>query len=137
MMKDICHFVKPTINMMLTLDLIEEEHNDCFYVETTVEPGCFMLLIAAVLLNISHQFITRAAGAAIEDREMLRRGLPLVPHYTYFQCLMLPCFCCVTRTSVGEAGAGGASGRGGPRLNVHGPNGDGGARCRVKPDGIE
>jgi len=95
MMQPICHLIKPTLNVLRTLELIDDVHTECFYVDTSVQPGCFLLLIAAILLNLSHQFITRAAGAAIEDREMLRRGLPLVPHYTYFQWLMVPCQCCV------------------------------------------
>jgi len=103
MMKDVCGLMRPTLDTLHTLDLIDDHHNDCFYVETSVQPGCFLLLIAAILLNVMHQFITRAAGAAIEDREMLRRGLPLVPHYTYFQCLMQPFFCCVDSEGAPES----------------------------------
>ena len=35
---------------------------------------------------------------------MRRRGLPLVPHYTFFQCLMTPFCCCVTTPDASEEG---------------------------------
>ena len=36
-----------------------------------------------------------ALGAAIEDREISRRGHTSVPHYTWFQWLIRPFTCCV------------------------------------------
>ena len=77
--------------------LIEAEHNDCFYVEASLQDGTYMLLVAAVLLNVAQQLLSRAARAAIEDRQMwplagavlsgvLCRALPLQNGLTLTDC---------------------------------------------------
>ena len=102
MMQGQCEVIGGFLQTLFDLGLIEEEHNDCFYVEASTEDGVYYLLGAAVILNIAQQLCVGAANAAIEDREIQMRGESAVPHMTWFQNLITPFSCCIAHESSSE-----------------------------------
>ena len=93
MVKEHCQHIADLLQALLDLGLIEDQHNDCFYLDATIESGCLVLLSGAVILNLAQQFVVRAARAAVEDREMASRGYTMLPHVTMFICLVRPLAC--------------------------------------------
>ena len=53
-----------------------------------MEPPSLTVTRASILLNVAHQFITRAAGAAIEDRENRAQRAPVLGAVVLALCVM-------------------------------------------------
>ena len=86
----------PIFDFLLELNIIEEADATCFYVDASIETGCYALLVGAVLLNLLSQLVTRAATAAAEDRMMRASGRRAVPHITCFRLLSRACISMAT-----------------------------------------
>lgn len=74
MAKPICGDLEPTFDLLTDMGLLEEVNANCFTVNSGIDIGTFILLGGAVSLNILNQLITRAATAALQDREARLRG---------------------------------------------------------------
>lgn len=74
MAKPICGDLQPTFDLLTDMGLLEKIYSNCFTVNSGIEMGTYILLGGAVSLNILNQLITRAATAAIQDREARFRG---------------------------------------------------------------
>ena len=74
MAKPICGDLEPTFALLTDMGLLDEVNSNCFTINSGIEMGTYVLLGGAVSLNILNQLITRAATAAIQDREARLRG---------------------------------------------------------------
>eukprot|EP00948_MAST-09A_sp_MAST-9A-sp1_P001989 g1989.t1 len=73
-----CDAIQPMLDSMVNLNVIEKTDGTCFYVDASVRYGTWILLAASIMLNISTQFVVRAAETALEDREARIKGALLL-----------------------------------------------------------
>ena len=74
MVGDNCNPLQPFFDAGVELGILSPNDAQCFFVRAKMGLGCYWLLLASVFSNISCQFVTRAAEAAIEDRENRVKG---------------------------------------------------------------
>jgi len=70
LLKPVCTHIMPLIeDVLLPAGLITEENATCLYISSSLEPGCGLLVMGAMLTTILSQIILRATHHAIEERE--------------------------------------------------------------------
>jgi len=89
-----CNQLVAVFRTLLDLGIISSQHVGCFDLTTKIEPSVYLLLVAALLLNLVTQFVMNVTRSAIEDREMRQRGYNTVPHVTWLPFLLSPAGCC-------------------------------------------
>eukprot|EP00943_MAST-04B_sp_MAST-4B-sp1_P007716 g7716.t1 len=100
----LCRDLDGTFDVLASLGIVEPINASCFTVLAGIEHGMYVLLVGAILLNAINVLVTKAAVAALQDREARLRGDVLEGKVerpkSFFRdsCikyLLFSCCCCV------------------------------------------
>ena len=77
MLDGACDPLQPAFDALVRMGLLEQRDAECFYIFADVEAGCYLLIIAAVCLNVCNQVVCRRARACVRARQGAAMGKPV------------------------------------------------------------
>ena len=77
MLDGACDPLQPAFDALVRMGLLEQRDAECFYIFADVEAGCYLLIVAAVFLNVCNQVVCRRARACVRARQDAAMGRPV------------------------------------------------------------
>ena len=64
-----CNQLQPTFDLLVRLDLLNADDNECFYLGASIENGCYLLIAASLLLGLCNRVVCNRARSCVCARQ--------------------------------------------------------------------